>query len=410
MKKILYLISFLLLLGCRNEAEAPLGNQNTFIKFIGSEANNVAVTAIEDENNYFILINSAEVREDNPAKWVKLIKTDRSGNVLWTKNYKNDVQDAYYQYFANSITSHNNGYLIIGESIYENKESLLLINVSKTGEIITKNIISMEDYHLNGKAIVIEEENGIYLLIDQKPLNSTITNKILIRQLNLDNLTLVEGVGCEISAGLTNVTRDLFLKSSSFIYAGSVVQNSKTNIRLVNIALNETISPASPQFENMPGGNSHSHIYDAYTDGNLFLAVGETSSSATSADELTTDKILFLYSSISNPKEYVKEIAVDLPTTGEDAATGYAVTRSVDHDFVILGSIGNEPGERSLVLQKVDHLGNSLWGDGKVYGGSGEKGAAILTTDDGGYFVVSTTYYGNIASILLIKTDSNGDL
>lgn len=412
MRKLFYLLPLIILLSCQNEADAPLSDQNTFIKFIGSEANNVAVTAIEDNNAFFLLVNASQLREDNPDKWIKLIKTDQNGNVLWAKSYANDVQDTYIQYFANSITAYENGYLIIGESINEDKRSLLLIKTDKNGDLLSKNIISMDDYHLSGKAIKIDENtSNIFLLANQEQLVESTTNTTLIKQLDLTDLTLVEGVGNATSAGFINVTRDLFIgNSSSFLYAGSVIQNQKTDVRLVNIALNEVLSPSSPPFENEPGGNTHSHIYDAFVEGDLFLAVGETSTSAVTTDELSSDKIMFLYTSLSNPGHFVKEIEVDMPAAGEEAATGYAITRSRDQNFVILGAIGNEPGERSLVLQKVDYLGNALWGTGKIYGGSGEKGAAIIATEDGGFFTVSTTYYGNIASILLIKTDANGDL
>jgi len=96
---------------------------------------------------------------------------------------------------------------------------------------------------------------------------------------------------------------------------------------------------------------------------------------------------------------------------GSDYQEGRSVQQTTDGGYIITGwtnSIGN--GSYDVWLIKTDSEGNEEWS--KLYGEGGwDNGNSVQQTTDGGYIVTgSTTSYGQTnGSILLIKTDSEGN-
>jgi len=94
---------------------------------------------------------------------------------------------------------------------------------------------------------------------------------------------------------------------------------------------------------------------------------------------------------------------------------GVAVQQTSDGGFIVAGytnSYGN--GHQDVWLIKTDSSGNELWN--RTFGGPvGDYGRFVQQTSDGGYIVVGVTSPPetddavNVADVLLIKTDSDGN-
>ncbi len=93
-----------------------------------------------------------------------------------------------------------------------------------------------------------------------------------------------------------------------------------------------------------------------------------------------------------------------------DAGIGYSLTLTSDGGIAIGGTL-QENNKQDIILIKTDTDGNVLWK--KSYGGSGyEYGASMLETSDGGFAITGITDSKGIGyqDVYLIRTSSTGDL
>ena len=98
---------------------------------------------------------------------------------------------------------------------------------------------------------------------------------------------------------------------------------------------------------------------------------------------------------------------------GNGYETASEVLQTTDNSYVVFGytdSFGI--GNRDMWLIKIDSDGNILWN--KTYGGSNDdQGYSIKQTIDGGYILAGVTFtseYTNKFDIWLIKTDNSGEI
>lgn len=90
---------------------------------------------------------------------------------------------------------------------------------------------------------------------------------------------------------------------------------------------------------------------------------------------------------------------------------GYSVKQTTDGGYIIAGytkSYG--AGANDVYLVKTDASGNQLWD--RIFGGTQDDYAySVLQTSDGGFLLAGFSFsYGNGGDILMIKTNSNGNL
>lgn len=96
---------------------------------------------------------------------------------------------------------------------------------------------------------------------------------------------------------------------------------------------------------------------------------------------------------------------------GNNDDEGYSVIQTTDGGYIIAGytkSYGS--GANDVYLVKTDISGNQVWD--KIFGGTQDDYAySVLQTGDGGFLLTGSSFsYGNSSDILMIKTDSNGNL
>jgi hypothetical protein len=70
-------------------------------------------------------------------------------------------------------------------------------------------------------------------------------------------------------------------------------------------------------------------------------------------------------------------------------------------------TVGN--GGKDILLIKLDAFGNLQWK--KLIGGAGDETVtSIRETPDGGFLLCGTNTINGLSTIMLVKTDSKGDL
>jgi len=89
--------------------------------------------------------------------------------------------------------------------------------------------------------------------------------------------------------------------------------------------------------------------------------------------------------------------------------TGASVQQTTDGGYIIAGT-ANGPFVPDPWLIKTDYNGDTLWT--RIYMEGRESASSVQQTSDGGYIIAGTTtspLLPPVGSVLLIKTDSNGD-
>ena len=91
---------------------------------------------------------------------------------------------------------------------------------------------------------------------------------------------------------------------------------------------------------------------------------------------------------------------------------GLALTATSD-GFVLAGALTSTPtvgnGGKDILLVKLDAMGNLLWK--RTMGGTGDETiTSIRETSDKGLLMFGTNTINGLSSMMLIKTDENGEI
>ena len=123
-----------LLFSCSDEEAAGPADTSTFIKLFGGANTDIASSALPTADGGFILLGTTEIENEGEASFkIKLIKLDKNGNTQWQKLYpsfedsngSDEIPQANYK--GSSLIISDKGYIIIGDCIYDNAKSGLLL-------------------------------------------------------------------------------------------------------------------------------------------------------------------------------------------------------------------------------------------------------------------------------------------
>ena len=94
-----------------------------------------------------------------------------------------------------------------------------------------------------------------------------------------------------------------------------------------------------------------------------------------------------------------------------DGDVGYSIQQTSDGGYIVTGHTYNFGAQaKDILLMKLNATGDTLWT--KMYGGlTDDNGYSVIQTLDGGYVIAGSTFIlGNGVDVLVIKTNSSGDV
>ncbi len=97
----------------------------------------------------------------------------------------------------------------------------------------------------------------------------------------------------------------------------------------------------------------------------------------------------------------------------DDPLYGYhmCIQETDDGGYIVSGEIDVAPGDWDVLLLKINSTGDIEWQHIWSYGNLGDNAYAVRQTPDGGYILSGRTEHGgNNADLLVIKTDSVGNI
>jgi hypothetical protein len=433
----IYLVAALLLFfhtSCTKFEDAEMTRRNTFVHFYSSATDYLGVVAELDSDGGYIL--TGEIRNDNGTSSSLIIKTDVRGHKLWEKIIPNGIM--------NAIKTTQNGYILLGDSIQLNPGSpevnelvntyarLLLMDTQGNilGQHITSGTVRRTvsnqpvdlniDYHGNaltvdaaGNIIIlgsfrIPGENEASFVASYDP--SDISDSLWYRSytsldhdyINCNALHVTPGSEL-IWASKTftqqqNVSREYL--SISYVVPNSTYKNNSIygesdarNHSVEDIQKSSVGYAAIGTYSETSGLNANMYFIRIDVNGNVV----QESARYIDGEELMLNNHIMEF---------------DSKTASSSFDEGQALTATSD-GYVLAGTMTSTPtvgnGGKDILLVKLDAFGNLVWK--KLIGGSGDEAvSSIRETPDGGLLVCGTNTINGLSTMMLMKTDSNGNL
>jgi hypothetical protein len=154
-----------------------------------------------------------------------------------------------------------------------------------------------------------------------------------------------------------------------------------------------TALPPQVEWTRSYGGEDNDLGYDAVTtDDGGFLLAGKTASSGAGGDDVFLVAV-----------DGAGHVLWQKTHGGAAHDVCQAVIRTDDGGFALAGYTGIPPNDYDVLLMKTDSQGNLQWQ--KSFGGSGQqKGRDLVQTSDGGFLICSER------SFYMVRTDADGNL
>ena len=401
--------SLLILSSCNDEIAAGPGENDSFIKLLGSENNQIANDMISEADGDIFILSTSEIEEEIGFSYkLKISKLDAYGNLLWDVSYPEGLfAETQLSCKGSSITALADGYLIIGESINADNQSLLLVlKIDENGSIIASKELAQNggSTPIRGIDVAINSNNEIKALAQ---IEST-SNNIWIGTLSNDNsFTLDSTCTFQYSSGGTNlqILKDTYIESGDeIVYGMGVIRSSKENGSLVKVPSCQSLPITGPLISSGQSTASY-NVNQLGTSLNGYALVGTT--------DFNGDEDIFMArvdkSGVildSSPLVYGELDGAILDGNDE----GLAIMQTGDGGFLIGGATeSNSVGENDILLIKTDFNGNVSWT--QQYGDENNDRPLVLKqAPDGGYLILANSDFGGIQSLLLIKTDRTGNV
>jgi len=422
MKKIVF--ALLILASCAKEDSVGTAPATTFVRYFNGGNSDEAKAIVETADKGLLILANTEITQVgvNSIYKIKLIKTDAYGNLVWQKLYP-EITNTTTSYKGNGLAiDPAGGYVIVGEDIDTQTgfSKLLIITLQEDGNYKGKAKTMTSALQVKGMGVgfisAADAPNspnpprfGNYMILSSQsdPSNNMMLAEFSKAAITDQTSTATPLWSQKFGAGESvNITNKLFVDENSNSFWGGTVKkaNDQSNIRLIKVPTNST----GVLYDFTPSSNFTETANDIYLIGaNVFLLVGKSNSTTpttTGAHNISLKRYL--------GANQIYSTSYPFPAQDGDA-NGNGIAPTKDGGFILLGTaklagIAGR-GETDYCLVKVDDSGKQLWT--KNYGSKYEDvGVSIITTTDGGHVVLGTTNLANTKSILVMKTDRNGNI
>lgn len=424
----------MLVASCTPFEDAELTGRNTFVHFYSSAADYTASVAELDRDGGYIL--SGTVRKTDGATDAIIIKTDPRGRKVWEKVIPSGV--------VNAILPTETGYILAGDSIRMNPTSAdvhelnnsfaRLITMDAQGNITGKHISSAQikrsvnsqqvtlnvDYHAN--AITFDNNGNIILLGSFRVPDDNESSFIAAYDPSNLSDSLWQKSYQSLEHHYLNCNNIFVTPSSSIVWA-SAMYTEEQSLRREFLTVPHVAANSAPINHSVFGeDDSRNHsVADMQRSGTGYCAIGtyaETTGLNANIYFVRIDGNMNIMPEsaryIDGQELLLNDRLLDAESEGNSASVdeGLAVA-ATDEGYLIGGAITTNPtvgnGGKDILLVKLDPFGNLLWK--KIIGGTGDEVvSSIRQTSDKGFMIFGTNTINGLSSMMLLKTDENGDI
>lgn len=423
MKPVFLLLVAALLASCLAEKSADIAEPGTFVRYFNGGFNENAVAVEQTGDDGYIILSTLTVQQTEtslPKSKIKLIKTDKFGNLQWTKIHpphtNNDefFDPASPNYIgSNLIIGSDNGFIITGETISALGSNPLVLITDSDGNEVRKATLDLPG---RGVGLYERETELILLGYDNRPAAPADKNMMLVSlkkaTLNPNDLNWVRQYGD--GTGNINLARRLLMNSANqVVWAGTADRATHSDVRIVKSDLN-----SQRVIFDLPIGQPGSNQFgrDIAPFGFGYAVVGTTTENG--------NRDIF-FQRLNENGSVPQNSTFVLANNGDNKfdEEGYALTVTQDGGLLLLGSFNsnnnnendrdssgkNGSGGEDYQLIKINAFGELQWR--RITGSrDNDLGVAVRQARDGGLVVLGTTDLANIKTVMLLKTDKNGEI
>ena len=430
-----FTIGFLVVLtACTKYEDAELTDRNTFVHFYSSASNYIGYVAEPDTDGGFIL--SGEVSHDNGFTDALIIKTNARGQMMW----QTIIPDG----LVKAIKPTANGYVLVGDSIKLSPSSpevhelvnsyARLILMDSKGTIVGQHITSGSitttvnnvdvilnvDYH--GDAVALDHQGNIVVLGSFREPGKPEASFLSAFNPSDISDSLWYRSNKSLQHDYINCNALHITPSSGIVWAAKMhMEEQNISRQFFSIPY---LAPNSAQINNSVYGESDSRnhaVEDIQKSSVGYGAIGTYSETNGLNANMYFIRIDANLNVIPESERYIDGEHLLLndsimhkgsKTFSSSYDEGLAIVATSD-GYVLAGTMTSTPsvgnGGKDILLVKVDPFGDLLWK--KLIGGTGDEVvSSIRETGDKGLLIFGTNTINGLSSMMLIKTDRNGNL
>jgi hypothetical protein len=315
---------------------------------------------------------------------VYLIKTNASGDTLWTRTYGGtDVEVGYSIQQTTDmgyiVAGYTNSFVGFGSQAY-------LVKTNATGDTLWTRTYgdTNNDY---GRSVQQTSDGG-YIIAGFTDFGNY--NQVYLIKTNSSGDTLWTRHYWE-----TDYNRGNFVQQTSD--GGYIVAGEAYSLGSVQVYLVKTNASGDTLWTRTYGGADYDYGYSVQqTSDGGFIVVGEGQSFG------NRWKVYLIKTNASGDTLWTRTYG------GTSDEGGNSVQQTLDGGYIVTGWAWSFGNQSQVYLVKANASGDTLWT--RTYGGPiNEVGKSIQQTTDRGYIIAGwTNSYGNWEQVYLIKTDSLG--
>jgi len=368
------------------------GSIVTFERIIGdNEPNSAGALCSSPDGGY--LLGGSTLLPDEDYTDIYLVKTDRFGQVEWTKTFGGDDSDG-----ASAIVpATNGGYMLAANTLSygAGRQDIYLVKLNTSGDKEwAKTFGGTFDDRVS--AMIVSREGG-YILVGATKNTSGTGRDIFVLKVDEDGNEIWSknygGTGGEAGYDIQQTA------DNSYVIVGSTTSKGAGEFDVYLLKLDTS---GNVLWEKTFGGANweEGHSVQQTQDGGFIIAGYTVSSGAGARD------VYLLKTDSGGSLQWSKAFG-DVHNDGADS-----VRQTPDGGYLIAGSTVNffsaDKEFSDLLLIKTDQQGDEQWQ--RTFGGEKSEGASkAVLPEDGGYLILgSTNSYSKDSDIYLLKLNDDG--
>jgi len=324
---------------------------------------------------------------------VYLIKTNASGDTLWTRTYGGTTKDLGYSVQQTS----DGGYIIAGWTIFLlDSAKVYLLKTNSSGDTLWTKTYGVT-YCYFGYSVQQTTDGGYIIAGYAFPFDGGYDNVYLIKTNASGDSLWTKTYGGTNTDWCESVQQTM---DGGYIMAGGTASFGAGNYDVYLIKTN--VSGDTLWTKTYGGTNGeYGHTVQQTMDGGYIIA-GQTQSFGAGGED-----VYLIKTNASGDTLWTRTYG------GTDNDEGWSVQQTTDGGYLVAGGTVSFGNNEQVFLIKTNASGDTLWTT--TFGGpfpSSDMGYSVQQTTDGGYIVAGATnsFGAGGYDVYLIKTDANGNV